>query len=88
MRQGLLPSAQLLLQVLDLRLQAVDGSGDLAAEGIELSSACALRGAWTVVLLAFENHDVLLQAIDGSVRIALFLPVSYTHLTLPTTPYV
>ncbi len=47
--------------MLDLRLQGVDVTGDLAAEGVELGSAAAL------ILLALEYEHVLLQAIDGRI---------------------
>ena len=41
--RGLRPIAQLLLQILNLRLKAVDGAGDLATERIELGGVGA---AW------------------------------------------
>ena len=38
--------------------------------------------------LVLQGRDVLGGAQTGTGKTAGFTPVSYTHLTLPTTPYV
>ena len=39
--------------------------------------------------LTIEGRNAVLEAFrSGKTIDKLFLPVSYTHLTLPTTPYV
>src|SRR5207253_11289435 len=63
----------LLLQVLNLALQGVDVTRDLATEGVELRGTTAtLRRSRAVILLAFDDDHVLLQALDGGARVTLF----------------
>ena len=38
--------------------------------------------------LVRRGHEVTLFASGDSTTLANLVPVSYTHLTLPTTPYV
>ena len=54
------------------------------AEDIETGSAAAALGGYTAVF-AMANTD---PVADSPVVTDHVWPVSYTHLTLPTTPYV
>ena len=52
--------------------------------GIGLAIALGLAEAGAEVVLHGRNADKLAHAAEAITR----KPVSYTHLTLPTTPYV
>ena len=38
--------------------------------------------------ILFSEFSSLIQTLEDSEDLVSFIPVSYTHLTLPTTPYV
>ena len=61
----------------------LDGAFIDFARGVEMPAAEAVEAllAWTGPVRAELGLDVALPALNGA-------PVSYTHLTLPTTPYV
>ena len=52
----------------------------------ELVIDCSVSATWVLPgELSARSERLLAQALDGEVRL---MAVSYTHLTLPTTPYV
>ena len=59
---------------------SVSVRADLTSAHIEVWEALASPGTW------WTGHERL--AIAQIIRIAIEGAVSYTHLTLPTTPYV
>ena len=63
--------------------KTVAGGGDFAAciENIDIGGPAMIRAA-------AKNHDDVAVLVDDSDYAALLEAVSYTHLTLPTTPYV
>ena len=76
-------SIELLLDTNLVRANAVDGAG------AELLRARLVLLAAQSALLEGKSIDTLasMQRLDGYTKKASD-PVSYTHLTLPTTPYV
>ena len=69
-------------------LTAIVVPGMLMPDGqswmLSWSNAYLLAGVAAIAIAAFTRH--LLATIGGGLLV--FFPVSYTHLTLPTTPYV
>ena len=61
-----------------------DASGLFVAEGEDLIEAAEAAG-WTPEILLRSGEDVEPELLD---RVSALGSVSYTHLTLPTTPYV
>ena len=64
------------------KLEGAGLRGQVAGE-TSLSTVGQIEG------LAYRGHKIELLAEKSSFEeVAYLLPVSYTHLTLPTTPYV
>ena len=67
-------------------------SGDAVCD-LDLTELCALHQSrrWAASLALCRREEPLeygLVRVDGEGRVLGFVAVSYTHLTLPTTPYV
>ena len=56
----------------------------IAGKGYETPSPIQEKAIPAVL----DGRDVMAAAQTGTGKTAGFTPVSYTHLTLPTTPYV
>ena len=51
------------------------------------SYKATVDGSW--ILMEYDSkNDLLIHRFDGSIPRGRHTSVSYTHLTLPTTPYV
>ena len=60
----------------------------LGRSGLKVSRLClgtAFRGYWNGHTDAETARETIYRAVEGGIN---FIAVSYTHLTLPTTPYV
>ena len=74
----------------------VKGRVEMAADGISLVlgtgnflGACDIaKGTHSFNYIARDDSVVFVIPIRGMEEMEQILPVSYTHLTLPTTPYV
>ena len=60
----------------------------LVSEGSRGSRESSLRIVPLKVTTTLHGMPVLRISLLHASRIILLIPVSYTHLTLPTTPYV
>ena len=66
-------------QSIESRVQAVQANIDLACSGINQSA----ESVKVIAVSKLQSTEIIQEAYDNGVR-----AVSYTHLTLPTTPYV
>ena len=75
------PATDALLQFLQLRLGLSPSALDLGQRQAELEQAPLPIVLWSFGLLSLQQLEEVFDWQNNQ-------PVSYTHLTLPTTPYV
>ena len=59
----------------------------MSLEGFEVAAKITGAGAKNIAILLYSILKEE-KKTKGKARLTSMLPVSYTHLTLPTTPYV
>ena len=69
------------------RIFGTDGVRGVANKELTVELAMNLGKAGAYVLTKEKAHKPTIL-VGGDTRISGEMPVSYTHLTLPTTPYV
>ena len=62
----------------------------MAVIRVGISAALGMLVTFALIILMYKLIDSGSKELDEGdiIKIPDFLPVSYTHLTLPTTPYV
>ena len=80
-------SAQHIIATVSMLQLSSNAHGDVfsAARGPLFAARLALAER---VLRSFVTHASLIRKMDTGAKMRLVKAVSYTHLTLPTTPYV